>query len=449
MVHKTDSGCNDLLAKPGNEKPSVFDRKEAEYKDLSKKFVNTRNDYSKQFAHIYAARLAELRDVLIPQVQAKWENKPLIKLADLENVDGEQCVLIGTLYKHQQGKPSILRELSEDHQLTPPCPKSDYCSEKDLPFLEDEMLRIKLVGEQVDLKNIVTGVVCAILGNENSDGTFMVKDWCFPGCAPKESLPRSESKGKLVIVSGLDLSKNLESLGTCLFVEWLCGMAGNAKVQQDGTSVVRLVIAGNTVKSNNTINSTMDTLAKEIAEATKVTDRFLTNLATCCYVTLMPGEYDPTNAMLPQRPLHPCLLPKSSKLESFKSTTNPWIGKVEERVIIGTSGQSINDIVKATGETDISPIEWLERTLLWRHVCPTAPDTLPACPYYEKDLFIMKECPDIYFVANTDKFETKLWKGNAKQKVRLISVPRFNSTYTAVIVDLENLDTQYISFSNT
>lgn len=99
------------------------------------------------------------------------------------------------------------------------------------------------------------------------------------------------------------------------------------------------------------------------------------------------------------------------RLESFKSTTNPWIGKVEERVIIGTSGQSINDIIKATGETDISPIEWLERTLLWRHVCPTAPDTLLACPYYEKDLFIMKECPDIYFVANTDKFETKLWKG--------------------------------------
>lgn len=89
-------------------------------------------------------------------------------------MDGEQCVLIGTLYKHQQGKPSILRELSEDHQLTLPCPKSDYCSEKDLPFLEDEMLRIKLVGEQVDLKNIVTGVVCAILGNENSDGTFIV-----------------------------------------------------------------------------------------------------------------------------------------------------------------------------------------------------------------------------------------------------------------------------------
>lgn len=42
-------------------------------------------------------------------------------------------------------------------------------------------------------------------------------------------------------------------------------------------------------------------------------DIFLSNLAMCCCVTLMPGEYDPTNAMLPQKPLHPCLLPKSSR----------------------------------------------------------------------------------------------------------------------------------------
>lgn len=95
-------------------------------------------------------------------------------MADLGNIEGQKCIIIGTLYKHQQGKPSILRELSEDHQLTNPCPKSDYCSDNDQAFLEDEMLRIRLVGPQVDLKEIVTGVVCAILGNENNDGTFTV-----------------------------------------------------------------------------------------------------------------------------------------------------------------------------------------------------------------------------------------------------------------------------------
>lgn len=78
---------------------------------------------------------------------------------------------------------------------------------------------------------------------------------------------------------------------------------------------------------------------------------------------------------------------------------------------MGTSGQPIEDIAKVTGATDISPLEWLERTLLWKHMCPTAPDTLPVQPYFAKDPFIINHCPDVYFVGNTDKAETKLWKG--------------------------------------
>ncbi|XP_061933274.1 DNA polymerase delta subunit 2 [Apis cerana] len=444
MVYKSEEKSNNLYIKSEKENSQIFERKQAQYKDLSEKFAITRSDYSKQFAHIYSARLAELRDILIPRVQTKWENIPIVKLADLENLEGEQCILIGTLYKHQQWKPSILRELSEDHQLNLSCSKSDYCSEKDQSFLEDEMLRIKLVGNQVNLKQIVTGVVCAVLGNENSDGTFMVKDWCFPGCAPKESLKEHISQKKLVIVSGLDLSNNHESLGISLFCEWLCGMAGNTTIQKDNTSIVRLIIAGNTIKNSDIMNT-----STKLGEIIRTVDTFLSNLAMYCNITLMPGEHDPTNAMLPQKPFHPCLLPKSSRFKNFKSTTNPWIGKIEGRIIIGTSGQSIEDIIKVTGETDISPLEWLEKSLLWRHMCPTAPDTLLACPYYEKDLFIIKKCPDIYFIGNTDKFETKLWKGEENQIVRLISVPRFNMTCTAVIVDLENLDTQYISFGNT
>lgn len=36
------------------------------------------------------------------------------------------------------------------------------------------MLRIKLVGTLVDLESIVTGIVCAVLGSEEKDGTFLV-----------------------------------------------------------------------------------------------------------------------------------------------------------------------------------------------------------------------------------------------------------------------------------
>lgn len=93
----------------------------------------------------------------------------------MEDFEEQECVIIGTLYKHQKWKPSILQELSEDHQLTLPEPKSNYCSENDQLFLEDEMLRIKLVIDVAELKNYVTGVVCAILGHKEKDGTFMVR----------------------------------------------------------------------------------------------------------------------------------------------------------------------------------------------------------------------------------------------------------------------------------
>lgn len=95
----------------------------------------------------------------------------------------------------------------------------------------------------------------------------------------------------------------------------------------------------------------------------------------------------------------------------MNGATNPWIGKIGNRLISGTSGQPIEDLIKVSGANYLSPIEWLERTLNWRHFCPTAPDTLPCYPYHEKDLFIMEECPNIYFAGNMNKFETKLWTG--------------------------------------
>lgn len=109
------------------------------------------------------------------------------------------------------------------------------------------------------------------------------------------------------------------------------------------------------------------------------------------------------------------------RFESFKSAGNPWFGKVGDYIVLGTSGQPIEDIMKVSGVTDISPLTWLENTLIWRHMCPTAPDTLPSYPYYEKDLFIIKECPNIYFTGNMTKFETKLWKGEYISGIRYIN----------------------------
>jgi len=54
-------------------------------------------------------------------------------------------------------------------------------------------------------------------------------------------------------------------------------------------------------------------ITKEIARATTLVDLFLSEIAKCCFITVMPGRHDTTNAMLPQRPLHPCILPLTSR----------------------------------------------------------------------------------------------------------------------------------------
>lgn len=70
MVNLNDSVGN-LLSKPGSEEPQEFKRQQVPYEDLTN-FDDKLIDFSKQFCNIYAARIAELRETLIPRVVAKW-----------------------------------------------------------------------------------------------------------------------------------------------------------------------------------------------------------------------------------------------------------------------------------------------------------------------------------------------------------------------------------------
>jgi len=72
MVNIINESGENLLSRPGNKEPQKFERQQVPYEDLTSNFDDKLIDFSKQFCDIYAARLEELRETLIPRVVAKW-----------------------------------------------------------------------------------------------------------------------------------------------------------------------------------------------------------------------------------------------------------------------------------------------------------------------------------------------------------------------------------------
>lgn len=97
---------------------------------------------------------------------------PIKRMAELREDNPEECILIGTLFKHQSLKPSILKEISEETQLAPQPARDNYADDTDKLILEDELQRIRLFGK-LDVNTIVTGVVCAVLG-KSCDTKLMI-----------------------------------------------------------------------------------------------------------------------------------------------------------------------------------------------------------------------------------------------------------------------------------
>ena len=78
---------------------------------------------------------------------------------------------------------------------------------------------------------------------------------------------------------------------------------------------------------------------------------------------------------------------------------------------------------------------------------PTAPDVTACYPYNEEDPFIFDECPHVYFAGNCKAFGTELSEGPDGQQTRIISIPSFTSTGTAVLVNMASMECHPMVFS--
>jgi DNA polymerase delta subunit 2 len=348
-------------------------------------------------------------------------------------------------------------------------------------MLEDESGRLRVTGETLG-SHYVTGCILAALGTEQADGVFQVvatqyadlprqprrwerEDAEFTGL--KKTKPKRERSGKLAIVSGLEITGTEDDdLSLDLLLEYLTGEASGPPDQSKATQISRLMIAGNSLSRASPILSREDFVTKKgqkkhygyDASAYNATpaekfDSFLAQILPTLPVTMLPGDSDPANVALPQQPLHPALFPLSrtfanppaqsnETLHGLDSVTNPWDGDVEGWRLLGTGGQTVEDLLKYV--EDVEPLEVMEMMLRWRCIAPTAPDTLWCYPFQDDDPLLLRECPHIYFAGNMEKFERRMIEGPSGQKVLLVAVPKFRDTGEIVLVDMESLEVEVV-----
>ncbi|OVA13065.1 DNA polymerase alpha/epsilon [Macleaya cordata] len=393
---------------------SNLQRKQSLYQSKDERFEIRMEKYTgQQYSQIYFARLHKMRTLLYSLVD-KW--KPHVPVCTVLGIEeGKECIIVGTLYKHMKLKPCILDEYSKERSAVPVVKPHNFMHPDDQLILEDESGRVKLGGTVLAASNYVTGVVVAVHGKETVSGEFFVQDILERGLPHQIELPLDSREDKyVVLVSGLSVGNGKSNpLNLQLLVDHITGHLGDEKEQRIASQIVRVVIAGNSVEIPHGLLNGQTLAAKDqskLSEPIKELDILLTQLAAAVPLDIMPGSSDPANFSLPQQPLHRCLFPGASVYNTFMSCTNPHSFELDSVRFLGTSGQNIDDLEKYSEAKD--KLDFMERTLRWIHLAPTAPNTLGCYPFTDRDPFLIESCPHVYFVGNQIKYETRLLKGN-------------------------------------
>jgi len=297
----------------------------------------------------------------------------------------------------------------------------------------------------------VTGCICGILGT-SLNGKFILEEVLWPGLAPQKPIKAPAEDKFVALVSGLNFGAEGEAatdgLALQMMVDYITGHLGGSQDIAHAASVVRVLVAGNSILQKAAAESAKAGSSTDIATGAQDLDTALLQLCSAVPVDIMAGKTDPSQFMMPQQPLHRCLFPNSSRLKSLTAVTNPYEAVIEGANFIGTSGQNVDDLWQYTKNDDVQRIDLLENTLKWRHIAPTTPETLACFPYKNEDPFILEETPHVYFAGNQPEFAEKLVEDkDTGVKTRVIQVPSFAKTSTIVLLNLRTLECEPISFN--
>ena len=135
---------------------------------------------------------------------------------------------------------------------------------------------------------------------------------------------------------------------------------------------------------------------------------------------------------------------------TFQSVTNPYKFETPHGVVIGTSGQNVDDVRNNCNLNDA--LDVMEHMIRWSHIAPTCPDTLGCFPYPNgtKDPFILDCPPKLFFAGNQKemsfrKIKTKLSSGETFETL-LVAIPSFMEKKNAALVNLHAMECEEMQF---
>ena len=134
------------------------------------------------------------------------------------------------------------------------------------------------------------------------------------------------------------------------------------------------------------------------------------------------------------------LFAHASKWKSLNCVTNPYrcvLGGSQQ--LVACSGQPLDNLLRFSPIT--SRLEAACSTLRWRHVCPTAPDTL-ACYPAEEDPFVLTNSPHLLVFGNQPAFESRKVK-----ETTVLLVPSFEHSKSLVLFNLSSGHVSSIKFT--
>lgn len=436
------------------------------------------------------------------RAKARWDglqSEPLHVARVLDVIKSQLCWVIGTVYMDMPLKPNVLEDIGRDHSIPAPPPREKFYCDEDSVMLEDESGRIKLVGDRVSEERLVTGVIIAALGMETPTGDFEVVDICTAGLATfaeedilgpdsmDVDINSSSTQDEYVaVVSGLSIgSPSPADAQIQMLVEFLTGEVGGPDDQQLASQITRLIIAGNSLSLAEYSEEGEDEKKPRKFGASAqahfsphpnlTLSAHLHDLTSALPIHILPGEDDPSGIILPQQPFPRAMFGKAAAFESFHCESNPaWLrvrcdeiessipneGRTSSspsnhppvtRSLLVTSGQPVLDMCKYLPTPPSSLVSITASTLRWRHVAPTAPDTLWCHPYRNRDPFVLRETPDIYLVGGMPQFGTELVASEdesdrAGRCCRIVLVPSFSQTGVLVLINLRTLEVQRVDF---